>query len=242
MAQLGTKATAVGAVPARLRTWTLTASAALIWALFTLTVLHGVSSFDPLRDPVSRYAFTEQGSGMLEASLVSFAVGVVAVRGALIASGLRVSRTASVLVGASAAGLVAAALFPATFTAEIDPVSGVIHQYASLVAFLCLPAIAVCLLDQTRGVAGLAAAGRALARLLVAALTALTLFGLSYLADNFASHTPISAALAQALPMGVLQQIVFVLDFCLLAALLLLAHRAADRTSASAPRPERLRR
>ncbi|MEY7974651.1 DUF998 domain-containing protein, partial [Saccharomonospora xinjiangensis] len=77
---------------ARVRTWTFAATAALGWALFTLTVLHLVSSFDPITDPVSRYAFTDSGKGMLEASLLSFAVGVVAVRGARLAAGGRIGR------------------------------------------------------------------------------------------------------------------------------------------------------
>lgn len=77
----------------RVRRWTVTAWAALGWAAFTLVVLHAVSPFDPVRDPVSRYAFTTDGAGMLEASLLSFALGVVAVCSALSASGHPFGRT-----------------------------------------------------------------------------------------------------------------------------------------------------
>lgn len=242
MGQLGTKAASVGGAesaeitPTRVRSWTFAATASLGWALFTFTVLHIVSSFDPLTDPVSRYAFTDRGQGMLEASLLSFAVGVVAVRGALLASGLTVSRTATILVVATATGLVAAALFPATFTSEIDPVSGVIHQYASLIAFLSVPGIALCLLDQLREAGdALRDTRRALLRLVWASVALLVLFGATYLADKVPADThPLSTPLTLfgSLPEGLLQRLVFVADFALLAALLVLANRAAwSRTS-----------
>ncbi|WP_024876503.1 DUF998 domain-containing protein [Saccharomonospora piscinae] len=234
MGQLGTKAATTEVASARVHTWALAATAALGWALFTLTILHAISSFDPIADPISRYAFTDTGQGMLEASLLSFAVGLVAVRGALLAAGLAVSRTATILIVVATTGLVAAALFPATFTEDIDPVSGLIHQYASLLTFLSLPGIAVCLLDSTRGVEELRRTRRMLARLVWAALSGLVLFGLSYLADNLAlGFAPLTAALSllDAVPVGLLQRVVFLLDFLLLAGLLVLAHRAARSTA-----------
>ncbi|EID54044.1 DUF998 domain-containing protein [Saccharomonospora xinjiangensis] len=216
---------------ARVRTWTFAATAALGWALFTLTVLHLVSSFDPITDPVSRYAFTDSGKGMLEASLLSFAVGVVAVRGALLASGLRLGRTATILFFAAALGLAAAALFPATFTSDIAPVSGLIHQYASLVAFLAVPGVALCVLDQLRDTDE---SSRGTRRVLVwftsAAIGLLILFGASYLAGKMAlaaSSLSSLPALIGSLPEAALQRLVFVVDFALLATLLTLANRTA---------------
>src|SRR5690606_42128495 len=114
MGQLGTKAASTEAAPARVHTWTFAASAALGWALFLLLILHLVSSFDPIFDPVSRYAFTDAGRGMLQVSLLSVAVGVLSVRGALLASGLPASRTAALLILRPAARLVPAPLVPAT--------------------------------------------------------------------------------------------------------------------------------
>lgn len=225
MPQLGVETAALRSA-ARTRTWTLTASLSLGWALFTLTVLHAVSGFHPLLDPVSRYAFTERGGGMLEASLLSFAIGVLAVSAALRCSGIAFGRTASVLAGATALGLVAAALFPATFTSDIDPVSGRIHQYASLVAFLCLPALAWTLAERAREVPALATTGAALARLCQAGIGSLAVFGLSYVGDTLPPDSVVSA-LAVALPVGMTQRLVFLVDFALLAALLVLANRAA---------------
>ncbi|PXY37711.1 hypothetical protein BA062_03570 [Prauserella flavalba] len=224
MADLGTK-TATNAV-ARTRVWAIAAWASLGWALFTLMILHLVSSFDPLADPLSRYAFSDHGGGMLEASLLSFAVGVIAVRGALLASGITFPRTTSVLIYATATGLVGAALFPATFTPDIDPVSGRIHQYASLIAFLCLPAIAFSLLDRFKDVPELAASHVMLVRLLWISLASLGLFGVSYVADALPA-TPAITTIMTLLPVGFTQRIVFVVDFLLLAALLVTAIRTA---------------
>ncbi|MEU3273883.1 DUF998 domain-containing protein [Saccharomonospora sp. NPDC006951] len=233
MAELRTK-TASTTTAARTRTWTIVASASLGWALFTLTILHAISSFNPLTDPLSRYAFSDHGTGMLEASLLSFALAVVAVRGALASAGIGISRTTSVLVGATALGLVAAALFPATFTEDINPVSGKIHQYASVIAFASLPAIAFSLLDALRGSPALAASRQMLVRLLQVSLVGLGLFGVSYVFDSVPG-VPVFSLLASTLPVGFTQRIVFISYFCLLAALLVVAARAA-RLRLTSPR------
>ncbi|WP_253827641.1 DUF998 domain-containing protein [Prauserella aidingensis] len=223
---------------ARTRAWTIAATAGLGWALFTLIVLHSVSSFDPLTDPLSRYAFTDRGGGMLEASLLSAAVGVIAVRGSVLSAGLTVSRTTSTLVYATSTGLATAALFPATFSSDIDPVSGRIHQYASVVAFASLPAIALSLLDVLRATPVLARVASALTWLLRIALVSLALFGVSYVADALAG-VPGFAVVAETVPVGFTQRIVFLVDLCLLAVLLVGAMRharaSADPASATAP-------
>ncbi|GAA1251911.1 hypothetical protein GCM10009676_43450 [Prauserella halophila] len=220
---------------ARTRAWTVAAVAGLGWAIFTLIILHSVSSFDPLTDPLSRYAFTDRGNGMLEASLLSVAVGVIAVRGSILSAGLPVSRTTSTLVYATSTGLATAALFPATFSSDIDPVSGRIHQYASVVAFLGLPAIALSLLDAVRATPVLARLASTLTWLLRVALVSLGLFGVSYIADALAG-IPVFAMVADTAPVGFTQRIVFVVDFFLLAVLLFAAARHA-RATASTPGP-----
>lgn len=211
---------------ARTRAWTIGAGAGLSWALFTLVILHVVSSFDPLSDPLSRYAFTDSGAGMLEASLLSVAVGVIALRGAVTSSGLPMTRTTSTLMYATSTGLATAALFPATFSPDIDPISGRIHQYASVIAFASLPAIALSLLDAVRATQALHRVATALTWLLRVALVSLGLFGLSYVADALAGW-PVFGTLAETLPVGFTQRIVFVVDFCLLAVLLMAAMRSA---------------
>jgi hypothetical protein len=147
------------------------------------------------------------------------------VRGALLASGLPVSRTATILIITTATGLVAAALFPATYTPEVNPVSGLIHQYASLLAFLSLPGVAVSMLDQIRDVEELQRVRRMLTRLVWVSLASLALFGLGYLSDKVTfGFTPLEMLVS--LPVGLLHRVVFVLDFLTLTGLLALANRA----------------
>lgn len=221
---------------ARTRAWTIAAGAGLGWALFTLIVLHSVSSFDPLLDPLSRYAFTDRGGGMLEASLVSAAVGVIAVRGAVVSAGLPMSRTTSTLVYATTTGLATAALFPATFSPDIDPISGRIHQYASVVAFASLPAIALSLLDVMRATPVLARVASALTWLLRVAFVSLALFGVSYVADALVDIAWF-AVIADAVPVGFTQRIVFLIDICLLAVVLVGAMRYARASAVPTPAP-----
>src|SRR5690606_11724655 len=217
---------------ARTRAWTIAASAGLAWALFTLVILHAVSSFDPLTDPLSRYAFTDRGSGMLEASLLSVAVGVIALRGAVMSAGLPMTRTTSTLVYATSTGLATAALFPATFSPDIDPISGRIHQYASVVAFASLPAIALSLVDVVRLTQALRRIAIVLTWLLRIAIVSLALFGVSYVADALAAW-PVFGPLAESLPVGFTQRIVFIVDFCLLATLLVAAMRSAHASTSA---------
>jgi hypothetical protein len=208
-----------------LRGWTLIAALALASAVAMLTVLHLLAPFDPLSDPLSRYAFADPVGGMLVASLLALALGVIAVRRAL-ATGLTLGPFTSWLTGATAAGLVGAALFPASFPGHIDPVSGRIHQYASVVGFLCLPAIGVSVLCGLNAVPALARARAVLVRLLATAAVALVLFGLSYLTDLLPPG-PARWALDMVPPVGITQRVVLLADLGVLLALLVLAYRTA---------------
>src|SRR5699024_5687584 len=101
MVNAETRSTTNAVATARTRIWTVASALALGWAFLTLLILHLVSSFDPLFDPISRYAFTDHGEGMLEVSLLSFGIGVIGVLGALIGSGLVIGRTTPLLAGFS---------------------------------------------------------------------------------------------------------------------------------------------
>ena len=184
MGQLGTKAASTEAAQPGCTHGLSPASAALGWALFLLVILHLVSSFDPIFDPVSRYAFTDAGRGMLEVSLLSFAVGVVSVRGALLASGLPVSRTATILIITTATVWWPPRCSRRRTPRRSNPVSGLIHEYASLLAFLSLPGVAVSMLDQIRDIEELQRVRRMLTRLVWVSLASLALFGLGYLSDK----------------------------------------------------------
>lgn len=204
---------------ARARRWVVIASAAIGWALVTLIILHTVSARNPVTDTLSSYAHSERGGGMLEASLLSLAVGTVAVLGALRATGMRLGLTTHILFGATALGLSLAAFFPATLDSGGDVASGVVHQYASLIAFLCLPGIGMSLrerveLEHTRIL---------LNRICVVYAAGLVLFGLSYITRDLAGLEWINTLV----PVGFAQRISFGTGFALLGALALAASRSA---------------
>ena len=77
----------------RTRPWRLVALGAIGWGLFTAVVLHIISSHNPVYDTLSSYTVTDRGEGMLAASVLSLAIGSLAVLGALHAAGVPLSRT-----------------------------------------------------------------------------------------------------------------------------------------------------
>ncbi|HEV2780056.1 MAG TPA: DUF998 domain-containing protein [Actinophytocola sp.] len=199
---------------ARTRPWLIASGAALGWGLLTIAVLHIVSSRNPALDTLSSYAFTDRGTGLLAASILALAVGSLFVLAALRAAGVPITRTTGILFGTWSGGLTLAAVFPASYAEFPDPVSGEIHQYACLVAFLSLPAIGFALLDSLRETPALAHLRRTLTGWTLLSAGTLALFGVSYL-------------LAGPLPVGVTQRLALLADLALLHSLLVLAGRAA---------------
>lgn len=225
MGNLSVKRVAVPA-EARARRWLLISTAAIGWALFTLVILHAVAGRNPVTDTLSSYAHAARGTGMLEASLLSLAVGAVGVLVALRASGLLVGRTTHVLFGLTALGLTLAALFPATLDSGADAGTGLIHQYASLIAFLCLPGIAYSLLDRLREIPDLDRTRLLVTRILVVNAGSLALFGISYFVGNFPDN-PVAATIGALLPVGFTQRITLISGLTLLVSLNLVASRTA---------------
>jgi hypothetical protein len=211
----------------RTKPWRFVAIAAIGWGLFTAVVLHVISSHDPIYDTLSSYAFTDRGSGMLGASVLSLAIGSLAVLGALHAAGVPLSRTTRLLLTLWSLGMAAAAVFPASYPENPDPVSGQIHLYACLVAFLSLPGAAISLLDPLRGRQERAAVVRAI-RLTAATFAA---FAVSFVFVRLseAGVAPFHA-LSDALPIGVTQRLLMLADVVLLGTML----RVATRTEAAA--------
>lgn len=78
-------------------------------------------------------------------------IGSLTALGALAAAGIPLSRTTKLLFVLWSLGLAAAAIFPASYPEFPDPVSGEIHLYACLIAFLSLPAAGFTLRDNLRG-------------------------------------------------------------------------------------------
>ncbi len=206
----------------RTRPWRLVALGAIGWGLFTAVVLHIISSRDPVYDTLSSYTVTDRGDGMLAASVLSLAIGSLAVLGALHAAGVPLSRTTRLLLALWSLGMAAAAVFPASYPEAPDPVSGEIHLYACLVAFLSLPGAAISLLESLRGRAERAAVVTAL-RLSAAAFG---LFALSFVFVRL-SEAEVGSfrAISDAFPIGVMQRLLLLADVVLLLTLLRVATR-----------------
>lgn len=206
----------------RTRPWRLVAVAAIGWGLFTALVLHIISSRNPVYDTLSSYTVTDRGEGMLAASVLSLAIGSLAVLGALQVAGVPLSRTTRLLLALWALGLAAAAIFPASYPEAPDPVSGEIHLYACLVAFCSLPGAAISLLEPLKG----RPERVALVRSIRLTAGAFALFALSFVFVRLseAGMTPFRE-ISDAFPIGVTQRLLLLADVVLLGTLLWLAAR-----------------
>jgi hypothetical protein len=206
----------------RTRPWRLVALGAIGWGLFTAVVLHVISSRDPVYDTLSSYTVTDRGEGMLGASVLSLAVGSLAVLGALQVAGVPLSRTTRLLLTLWALGMAAAAIFPASYPEAPDPVSGEIHLYACLTAFCSLPGAAISLLEPLRGRPERVALVRAIR--LTAAAFALFATSFVFVRLSEAGVAPFRE-ISDAFPIGVMQRLLLLADIVLLGTLLWLATR-----------------
>lgn len=209
----------------RVRPWLIAATAAVGWAAFTMVILHIVSAHDPVTDTISSYAFSEQGDGLLGASVLSLAVGSLILLGALGSARVNVRGTPAILMSSWSAGLALAAVFPASFADHPDPVSGKIHQWSCVVAFLSLPGVAFAIVERLRANPALARTRRMLLGVAWVSTISLAVFGLSYLLGKF-PDSAVLEPLADALPVGFAQRIALLADLLLLGTMLVLARRA----------------
>lgn len=203
---------------ARTRPWLLASTAAIWWGIAMIVVLHLISSHNPALDTLSSYAFTDRGEGMLAMGILSVAVGSITVLGALIAARVPVSRTTRILFGTWSGGLTLAALFPASYEEFPNPVSGQIHQFSCLVAFLSAPAIGLSLRSRLPRSSHRAT----LSRWTLLSAGSLIPFGVSYLLSKLPDAPMI-------LPVGVAQRVTLVIDLVLLYSLLTLAARMSEK-------------
>ncbi|SFW49060.1 Protein of unknown function [Amycolatopsis australiensis] len=206
----------------RTRPWRLVALGAIGWGLFTAVVLHIISSRDPVYDTLSSYTVTDRGEGMLAASVLSLAIGSLAVLGALHVAGVPLSRTTRILLTLWSLGLAAAAVFPASYPEAPDPVSGEIHLYACLVAFCSLPGAAISLLEPLRDRPERVALVRAIR--LTAGAFALFATSFVFVRLSEAGVEPFRAV-SDAFPIGVMQRVLLLADVVLLCTLLGIATR-----------------
>ncbi len=195
---------------ARARPWLVIAAAAIAWCVVSITVLHIVSSHNPLLDTLSCYAFTDRGQGLLAIGILALAVGSLAILGALLAARVPVTHPTKALFGTLSGGLTLAAIFPASYAEFPNPVSGQIHQYSCLAAFLSAPAIGFSLVRRLAGVPALAACRVRVARWTRLSVASFVVFGISYVVRDL--HL-----------VGVAQRLMLAVDLLLLCSLLALA-------------------
>jgi hypothetical protein len=211
---------------ARTRPWLIASVVAISWGMLTIVVLHLVSSHNPVLDAISSYAFSDQAPGLLAVSILSVAIGSVTTLGALSAARVPLSRTIRVLFVSWSGGLTLAAAFPASYAEFPNPVSGEIHQYSCLIAFLSVPAAGFSLLDRLRTVPSLSRNRDILARWTRYSTASLVLFGISYLLAKF-PDVPVLSQLSVVLPVGLTQRATLIVDIGLICSMLLLARAAA---------------
>ncbi|ONI75216.1 hypothetical protein ALI144C_41505 [Actinosynnema sp. ALI-1.44] len=211
------------AVSARTQPWLVMSAAAISWGVLAFVVLHLVSGRNPFQDAVSFYAFTDQAPGLLSVSILLVAIGSATTLAALNSAGIPLSRTTRVLFGCWSGGLALAAAFPVAYGELSSALSGEIHQYACVAAFLSIPVLGFSLLKRTRGIPGLTRNHAALTRWTRYSVAGLALFGLSYLI----AKVPAFSELSTILPVGLTQRITLTVDIGLLYSTLHLARRAS---------------
>lgn len=212
---------------ARTQPWLVMSTAAISWGVLAFVVLHLVSGRNPFQDAVSFYAFTDQAPGLLAVSILLVAIGSATTLGALKAARVPLSRTTRVLFVFWSGGLALAAAFPVSYGQLSSLLSGEIHQYSCVAAFLSVPALGFSLLKQTRNVPGVTRCRVSLARWTRYSVASLGLFGASYLIAKVPG-VPILAGLSEILPVGLTQRVTLTVDIGLIYSVLQLARHAAS--------------
>lgn len=119
------------------------AGAGLAVVLIGAVQVLAAGTVDPMRRTISEYALGRYG-WMFDVGVIGLALGSALVVVALVRGGLLRGRSpAVVLVAAWVVGLLAVVVFEKTNWAVGPSVSGYIHRYASVVAFLSLPFAAI---------------------------------------------------------------------------------------------------
>src|SRR6266496_5843469 len=162
----------------RTRPWLLASAWSLLTSVGIIVVLHIISSHNPALDTLSSYAFTDRGGGMLAMGIFALSAGSLTVLGSLRAARVTITRSTRTLFGTWSGSLALAATFPASYKEFPNPVSGEIHQYSCLVAFLSAPAIGASIL---KGLRDNVAPARSLRRWTLLSAASLIPFGVSYL-------------------------------------------------------------
>ena len=134
-------------VPARsARSWALSGAALVVAGAVVVLALHVLApENDPVRRTLSQYALGPW-KPVFDAGVLAVAAGSAAVLAGLLRAGLvRWRGAAAVLLAAWSACLVVVVAFEKINWSVGPTPTGYLHRYASLVAFVCLPAAALAL-------------------------------------------------------------------------------------------------
>lgn len=146
----GTTGVASPALDRRLAVTGVVAAVAATVVILAMHVVGPSAEIDPIRRTISEYAL-RPGGWAFEGAVAVLALGSAAVLAALVRTDLvRPRSTAAVLLGAWCVGLLLVVAFEKTNWSIGPSVSGYIHRYASLVAFVGLPAGALLLARRWR--------------------------------------------------------------------------------------------
>jgi len=210
----------------------------ILIAVGTVLVLHVVpptSRLDPYHETISAYGLTDIG-WIFNAAVVLLAASSLLVIVALVLDRqLRALSIGSVMLMLWVLGMAAVATFEKTDWAVGPSVTGSIHRAASLVAFVALPIGAACVIGH-----GLRRWSSAPHRGLLVAALIFTTASVGYLcyvvwliADARASHV----AWWQAIPLGLTERVLVVLETGALLCIALRTARSVTKTSRSVTKP-----
>jgi hypothetical protein len=136
------------------RVLALVSGAAIVVSVIATVIGHvGLGpTYDPLALTLSDYALSDRGAA-IELAMVALGAGSLLLTGGLLAAGLPARGTPAVLLAVWGIGLLVAAVVPTDRVgATALSTAGHIHRYASVLAFVSLPAAGLVLVPRLRAV------------------------------------------------------------------------------------------
>jgi hypothetical protein len=168
---------------------------------------------DPIKDPVSDYAFYRAGRPWFAAAIVLVLLGARAITVAMAKAGLPRKALTNIFFGLWASGLLLIAVFQGNRFATDPTVHGEIHRLGGAVFLTCLPLACWTWANTLASEPRWMAAATRVRRLSAAGAVTAAAFGL--------------AQIMPALPQGLLERLALGMELVLLVALALIVRRAA---------------
>jgi hypothetical protein len=188
----------------------LVCSAQLVICCLTVVLWNQV---DPVRDPVSDYAFFGPARVWFAGAILLVLLGALAVTAAMTDAGLSRAPITTVLFGLWAAGLVLVAVFQGNRAADEPTLHGEFHRLGGAVFLTCLPLACWTLAKTLAADPRWTAVATRVRRLSVAGAITAAAFGL--------------AQIVPALPEGLLERVALGVELVLLLMLASIVRKAA---------------